>query len=167
MNLTHFNEEGRARMVDVTDKKETQRVAKAQAVVHMKKETLRRILTDTIEKGDVFAVAQVAGVQAAKQTHHLIPMCHPLLLTHVDLAFTPDEKEGTVTIVSTVKLKGTTGVEMEALTAVTTAALTVYDMCKAIDKSMNIQDIHLISKSGGKSGEYRYTPTTNKEVHHG
>lgn len=167
MKLTHFNDEARARMVDVTDKASTYRTARAQAVVHMKEATLARIVSERIEKGDVFAVAQIAGVQAAKQTHHLIPMCHPLLLTHVDLTFAPDEDKSTVTIVSTVKLKGSTGVEMEALTAVSTAALTVYDMCKAIDKSMTIQDIHLISKSGGKSGTFRYNPTTNKEAHHG
>lgn len=167
MKLTHFNEEARAKMVDVTHKDATKRIAQAQAVVHMKKETLEHIVSNRIKKGDVFAVAQVAGIMAAKQTHHLIPMCHPLLLTHIDLSFTPNQDTNTVTIVSKVSLKGNTGVEMEALTAVTNAALTVYDMCKAIDKSMTIQDIHLITKTGGKSGTFHYDSTKNKEAHNG
>lgn len=166
MKLTHFNNQARAHMVDVSEKDITTRVAQAQAIIELSKETLEYILAQKIKKGDVFAVAQVAGIQAAKQTHTLIPMCHPLLLTHIDLAFYPDKDTNTIKIVSTVKLKGNTGVEMEALTAVTIASLTVYDMCKSMDKSMVIKDIHLIKKTGGKSGEFHFSPKS-KEVDHG
>jgi cyclic pyranopterin phosphate synthase len=158
--LTHFNEEGRAHMVDVGDKNITERVAIATGVVHLQPETLRLIKEDEIKKGDVLAVAQVAGIMGAKKTSDLIPMCHPLALTHVDINFTenldPDPKTGLcdITIQATVKLTGKTGVEMEALTAVSLAALTIYDMCKAVDKEMYFNNIGLLHKSGGKSGTF-------------
>ncbi|HHU76187.1 MAG TPA: cyclic pyranopterin monophosphate synthase MoaC [Firmicutes bacterium] len=151
--FTHFNEQGRGRMVDVTEKNVTFRVARAQGKVRMQESTLREIKKGTIAKGDVLGVAQVAGVLGAKQTPQLIPMCHPLLLTGVDLNFSyQDEK--TLVIEATVKNSGQTGVEMEALTAVSIAALTVYDMCKAIDRGMEILEIRLMEKKGGKSGHY-------------
>ncbi len=158
--LTHFNEEGRAHMVDVGEKNITERVAVATGVVHLQPETLRLIKEDEIKKGDVLAVAQVAGIMGAKKTSDLIPMCHPLALTHVDISFTenfdPDPKTGlcAIAIQATVKLTGKTGVEMEALTAVSLAALTIYDMCKAVDKGMYFNDIGLLHKSGGKSGTF-------------
>ena len=163
MKLTHMNEEGRATMVDITKKKATYRVAVAQAVVTMKKATLKRIIEQSAPKGDVLAVAQIAGIQAAKQTHTLIPMCHPLLLTKIDLSFTHSMKDGNLKIISRVSLDGKTGVEMEALTAVSVAALTVYDMCKAIDKDMTISDMYLIEKYGGKSGHYINDKAQNEE----
>lgn len=153
MDLTHFDEEGRARMVDVSEKSETARVAVAHGKVVMEPETLERIRTGQIAKGDVLAVAQVAGIMAAKQTSQLIPMCHPLAITGAKLAFKLIEP-GTVEIEATVKVTGKTGVEMEALTAVSVAALTLYDMCKAIDKSMVIGEIYLVEKLGGKSGHF-------------
>ncbi|GJL78085.1 MAG: cyclic pyranopterin monophosphate synthase MoaC [Nitrospinaceae bacterium] len=158
--LTHFNEEGRARMVDVGDKNVSERVAIATGVVHMQPDTLRLIKEGQIKKGDVLAVAQVAGIMGAKKTSDLIPMCHPLALTHVDISFSdnldPDPGTGmcSITIEATVKVTGKTGVEMEALTAVSHAALTIYDMCKAVDKGMVFNDIGLSHKSGGKSGTY-------------
>lgn len=158
--LTHFNEEGRARMVDVGEKNVTERTAVATGTVLMQPETLRLIKEGEIKKGDVLAVAQVAGIMGAKKTPDLIPMCHPLALTHVDISFTdnPDPNLHTglcsITIQATVKLAGKTGVEMEALTAVSHAALTIYDMCKAVDKGMVFTDISLLHKSGGKSGTY-------------
>lgn len=158
--LTHFNEEGRAHMVDVGDKNITERVAIATGVIHLQPETLRLIKEGEIKKGDVLAVAQVAGIMGAKKTSDLIPMCHPLALTHVDISFTdnldPDPKTGMckITIQATVKLTGKTGVEMEALTAVSLAALTIYDMCKAVDKGMYFNNIGLLHKSGGKSGTF-------------
>jgi len=154
MELTHFDEEGRARMVDVSAKPETERVAVARGKVTMREETLERIRTGQIAKGDVLAVAQVAGIMAAKQTSGLIPMCHPLLLTEVRLSFHIQEPNE-IQIEAGVKVSGKTGVEMEALTAVSVAALTIYDMCKAIDKTMTIGDIYLAEKQGGKSGYYR------------
>lgn len=159
-NLTHFNESGRARMVDVTDKRPTERVAVAQAKVFVLPETLEKIHQGRIVKGDVLAVAQVAGVMGAKRTPDLIPMCHPLLLTSVDVDFKEDSHPNTdgrcsITIEATVKTTGNTGVEMEAMTAVSVAALTIYDMCKAVDKGMEFGEIYLVSKSGGKSGMYR------------
>lgn len=153
MDLTHFDEEGRARMVDVSDKAETARVAVAQGKVLMKPETLERIRSGQIAKGDVLAVAQVAGIMAAKQTSQLIPMCHPLAITGAKLSFKLVEP-GEIDIEANVKVHGKTGVEMEALTAVSVAALTIYDMCKAIDKSMTIGDIYLVEKLGGKSGHF-------------
>lgn len=154
MEFTHFDEAGKSRMVDVTDKNITERRAVATGYVYMKKETLEKILNKNIFKGDVFEVARIAGIMGAKQTSSLIPMCHPLNITSVDIDFAPDVKRSRVKISATVKLSGKTGVEMEALTAVSVAALTIYDMCKAVDKEMVISDIKLIEKTGGKSGHF-------------
>lgn len=151
--LTHFNNQGRAAMVDVSDKPVTARVAVAQGEIVMSPETLARIREGKVAKGDVLAVAQIAGIQAAKRTSDWIPMCHPLPLTGVNLLFT-DNGIDTLQITAEVKTTGKTGVEMEALTAVSAAALTVYDMCKALQKDMNIREIKLVSKTGGKSGDY-------------
>lgn len=153
MDLTHFDEEGRARMVDVTDKAESMRVATARGKVEMQPETLERIRQGQISKGDVLAVAQVAGIMAAKQTSNLIPMCHPLAITGAKLNF-EIFPPSTIEIEGIVKVTGKTGVEMEALTAVSVAALTIYDMCKAIDKTMVIGEIRLMEKTGGKSGHF-------------
>jgi cyclic pyranopterin phosphate synthase len=158
--LTHFNEEGRARMVDVSDKTVTERVATAQGTVYMQPETLRLIEEGQIKKGDVLAVAQVAGIMGAKKTSDVIPMCHPLSLNGVDISFEPtfdpDPKSGlcTIKVTATVKVTGKTGVEMEALAAVSIAALTIYDMCKAVDKGMFFNQIGLTYKAGGKSGTF-------------
>lgn len=158
--LTHFNPEGRARMVDVSAKEVTERLAVAGGKVRMRPETLRLILEGKMKKGDVLAVAQVAGIMGAKKTSELIPMCHPLFITGVDISFkentTPD-KEGlaSIDVEAAVKTAGQTGVEMEALSAVTVTLLTIYDMCKAVDKVMTFDSIGLLYKSGGKSGEYR------------
>ncbi|MBO8158265.1 cyclic pyranopterin monophosphate synthase MoaC [Thermosyntropha sp.] len=152
MDFTHINEQGRAKMVDVTAKEDTKRKAVAQAKICMQKETLERIKSGGIKKGDVLSVAQVAGIMGAKKTSDVIPMCHPLLLTGVDINFTIDEEHNEIIITSEVKTAGKTGVEMEALTAVSVAALTVYDMCKAVDRWMKITDIKLLEKKGGKSG---------------
>lgn len=157
--FTHFNEAGRARMVDVTAKASTERVAMAQAKILLRPETLEKIQRRAIAKGDVLAVAQVAGVMGAKRTPDLIPMCHPLFLSSVDISFEEDTQPNvdglsSITIVATVKTTGQTGVEMEAMTAVSVAALTIYDMCKAIDRGMTVTDVCLLSKSGGKSGTY-------------
>jgi len=140
-------------MVDVGGKPDTERVAVARGEITMRPETLALIQEGGIPKGDVLTVAQVAGIMAAKRTHELIPLCHPLLLTHVAVEFAPNEAENLIEITGTVETTGKTGVEMEALTAVAVAALTVYDMCKAVDRAMHITNIHLIRKSGGKSGE--------------
>lgn len=153
--LTHFNEQGRAKMVDVTGKTVTCRTAVAKGEIHMSRETLGRIRSGTVKKGDVLAVAQVAGIQAAKHTWELIPMCHPLPLTGIDISFALLEEPFRVEITAAVTCTGVTGVEMEALTAVSAAALTIYDMCKAIQKDMRIEHIRLLSKSGGKSGDYK------------
>lgn len=153
--LTHFNEQGRARMVDVTDKSVTCRTAVAAGEVHVSPETMTHIKNGTLKKGDVLAVAQVAGIQAAKHTWELIPMCHPLPLTGIDISFALSDKPCMVQIKATVTCTGVTGVEMEALTAVSVAALTIYDMCKAVQKDMEITNICLLEKSGGKSGDYR------------
>ena len=152
--LTHFNEQGRARMVDVTGKAVTHRTAVAADEVHMAPDTLERIKSGTMKKGDVLAVAQVAGIQAAKHNWELIPMCHPLPLTGIDIAFALSDEPCMVEIRATVSCTGVTGVEMEALTAVSVAALTIYDMCKAVQKDMRITNIRLLEKSGGKSGDY-------------
>lgn len=152
--LTHFNEQGRAKMVDVTGKTVTCRTAVAKGEIHMSRETLGRIRAGTVKKGDVLAVAQVAGIQAAKHTWELIPMCHPLPLTGIDISFALLEEPFRVEITAAVTCTGVTGVEMETLTAVSAAALTIYDMCKAIQKDMRIEHIRLLSKSGGKSGDY-------------
>lgn len=152
MELTHFNGQGRARMVDVAEKAETFRTALAEGVVRMSGETQELVRTGGMPKGDVLAVAQVAGVMAAKRTYELIPMCHPIRLTGVDIRFAFEENA--VRIQAEAKCKGETGVEMEALTAVSAAALTIYDMCKAVQKDMEIGGIHLCRKTGGKSGDY-------------
>jgi len=150
--LTHINAEGRARMVDVSEKLDTTREAIAGGSVYMKLDTLRRIEEGSIKKGDVLAVAQVGGIMGAKNTSLIIPMCHPLLISGCDISFKLDFDKCKVDIKATTKLIGKTGIEMEALTAVTTAALTIYDMCKAIDRAMVISDVMLLRKSGGKSG---------------
>ncbi|MGK9250877.1 MULTISPECIES: cyclic pyranopterin monophosphate synthase MoaC [Paenibacillus] len=152
-SLSHFNGQGRARMVDVTGKETTSRTAAARTTVQMAEDTLARIKSGGISKGDVLAVAQVAGIMAAKNTSSWIPMCHPLPLTGIDIAFS-DNGEDKLYIQATVKTKGVTGVEMEALTAVSAAALTVYDMCKAMQKDMVIGPTELVSKSGGKNGDF-------------
>ncbi len=152
--LSHFDDEGRSRMVDVTDKKDTIREAVAECFIEMKPETLKRITDNQIEKGNVFEVARVAAIMGLKKTSALIPMCHPLNLTKADVYFEPDFENNRVKVTSFVKLTGKTGVEMEALTGVSIAALTVYDMCKAIDKGMIITDIKLMKKTGGKSGTF-------------
>jgi cyclic pyranopterin phosphate synthase len=151
--LTHLDAEGHARMVDVGAKDETRREAVARGVVLMQPETLRLIVAGGLPKGDVLAVARVAGIMAAKRAPDLIPLCHPLLLTHVAVELLPDEAASAVRIAATVRTTGKTGVEMEALTAVSAAALTIYDMCKAVDRGMRITDIRLAQKRGGKSGE--------------
>ena len=158
--FTHFNESGRARMVDVSAKNSTERAATAQARVFLQPETLEKIQRGKIAKGDVLSVAQVAGVMGAKKTPDLIPMCHPILLTSVDISFKDEpqpDREGrcSITIMATAKTTGSTGVEMEAITAASVAALTIYDMCKAVDRGMSFSDICLLAKSGGKSGTYR------------
>ncbi len=153
--LTHFDDTGRARMVDVTEKGETVRVATARAAVRMKPSTLELIEQGRVAKGDVLAVAQVAGIMAAKRTPDLIPMCHPLAITGVEMRLELNRDESAVEVSATVRLAGRTGVEMEALTAVAVAALTVYDMCKAVDREMIIDQIRLMHKAGGKSGEFR------------
>ncbi len=152
--LTHIDEAGRAKMVDVGAKDETEREGVAEAIVRMQPATLERIRAGQIKKGDVLAVAQVAGVMGAKKTPDLIPMCHPIAITGVDFNFKIDDEHSTITIQASVRTIGRTGVEMEALTAVATAALTIYDMCKAIDKGMIIDGIALVKKSGGRSGLY-------------
>jgi cyclic pyranopterin phosphate synthase len=153
--LSHVDARGRAKMVDVSAKDDTAREATARGRIMMSRETLALIQRGGVAKGDVLAVAQIAGIMAAKRAHELIPMCHPLLLTGIDVTLTPDEKASRVEIEATVRTTGKTGVEMEALTAVSVAALTVYDMCKAADRGMRIENVRLVRKSGGKSGEYR------------
>ncbi len=153
--LTHFDERGNARMVDVTSKEETERVATAEARVSMKPETLAMIAEGRVGKGDVLGVARIAGILAAKRTPELIPLCHPLPLSAVDIELSCDPEGGTVAIVSTCRTTARTGVEMEALTAVSVAALTVYDMCKSADRAMTIESARLTFKSGGKSGAFR------------
>lgn len=152
--LTHFNQEGRAKMVDVSNKADTERVAVARGEIRMKPETLALVKDKALAKGDVLAVSQVAAVMGAKKTAELIPMCHPLFLSGIDVSFTIDEEQSKIDIEARVKTTGKTGVEMEALTAVSIAALTIYDMCKAAEKDMVIGNIYLQSKSGGKSGSY-------------
>ena len=151
--LSHIDRSGRARMVDVSAKKDTAREAVARGTVRMQPETLALIQSGGAAKGDVIAVARLAGIMAAKRTHELIPLCHPLPLTHIDIDITPDKKESALQIEATVRTTAKTGVEMEALTAVAVAALTVYDMCKAVDRGMRIEGIRLVRKRGGKSGE--------------
>jgi cyclic pyranopterin phosphate synthase len=150
--LTHIDEQGRPRMVDVSAKPDTQRQAVARGVVRMQASTFERLKKGEVAKGDVLAVAQLAGIMAAKQTPHLIPLCHPILIAEVEVEFNLDEANSAVEITATVKSTGKTGVEMEALTATAVAALTIYDMCKAVDRGMKIENIRLVKKSGGKSG---------------
>ena len=152
--LTHFNEQGLAKMVDLTEKAVTRRIAVAAGEVHMAPDTMAHIKNGTMKKGDVLAVAQVAGIQAAKHNWELIPMCHPLPLTGIDITFHLSDNPCMVEIQAAVSCTGVTGVEMEALTAVSVAALTIYDMCKAVQKDMHITNIRLLRKSGGKSGDY-------------
>jgi len=168
MELTHFDESGRARMVDVGAKADTAREAVAEGVVRMLPATLARIRAGQVAKGDVLAVAQVAGIMAAKRTPEIIPLCHTLLLTGVELAFDLKDDsargEGRVHIRATVRTVGKTGAEMEALTAVGAAALTIYDMCKAVDRTMTIDDVSLLRKRGGKSGNFeRAAPTSQPD----
>lgn len=153
-SLTHFDDQGAARMVDVSDKKETVREAMAEARVAMLPETLALILDHKVSKGDVFGVARIAGIMAAKKTAELIPLCHPLSLSSMEISFEPDRSSSLVNIRATVRTTGKTGVEMEALTAVAVAGLAVYDMCKSVDRGMTVSGIRLLKKSGGKSGAF-------------
>ncbi len=154
-SLTHIGASGEANMVDVAGKAETTRIAVAEGCVVMKPETLRLIMDGNAKKGDVLGVARIAGIMAAKRTHELIPLCHPLLLTRVAVEITPDEALPGLRVEGTARVTGKTGVEMEALTAVSVACLTVYDMAKAADREMRITGIRLVEKSGGKSGDFR------------
>lgn len=153
--FTHIDGEGRVRMVDVSEKEATDRTARAQGKITMTRETFDHIQNRTIKKGNVLETARIAGIMAAKKTAELIPMCHPLNITHAAVDFFPDPEQCAISIESCVRLKGSTGVEMEALTAVSVAALTIYDMCKSLDKAMAISDIYLLEKSGGKSGFFK------------
>lgn len=156
-DFTHFNQQGRAQMVDVSDKPETFRTAIAHSSITVNKEIYEKITSNKMKKGDVLAVAQVAGVMACKKTWEIIPMCHPIPLTGVDISFSwkIDEEECTLLITASAKTKGNTGVEMEALTAASVSALTVYDMCKAVDKGMVIGKTYLVEKTGGKNGDFK------------
>ena len=153
--LTHLGQRGEARMVDVSAKRQTERLAVAEGRVLMKKTTLDLILRGDSKKGDVLGVARVAGIMAAKRTHELVPLCHPLLISKVDVDIAPDQQNPGLIVRATVKVTGATGVEMEALTAVSVACLTIYDMAKAVDRGMRIEGIRLVEKRGGKSGHYR------------
>ena len=153
-DFTHLDDQGRVRMVDVSDKKKTKRTALARARVLMQPDTLERIFGSRVKKGNVLEAARIAGVMAAKRTAELIPMCHPLNLTHVRVDFTQDAADSAILIEAEASLADRTGVEMEALTAATVAALTIYDMCKSYDKAMTINDVHLMKKTGGKSGDF-------------
>ena len=152
--LTHINSNGEAQMVDVSDKENTMREAKAGARVVMQSKTLDLIVSGSHKKGDVLSVAKIAGIQAAKKCSELIPLCHPLMLTKVNVELTPNTEKNCIEITATAKLNGRTGVEMEALTAASIAALTVYDMCKAVDRFMTINNVQLLEKKGGKSGHW-------------
>ena len=152
--LTHINSNGEAQMVDVSEKENTMREAKAGARVVMQTKTLELIVSGSHKKGDVLSVAKIAGIQAAKKCSELIPLCHPLMLTKVNVELTPNTEKNCIEITATAKLNGRTGVEMEALTAASIAALTVYDMCKAVDRFMTIDNVQLLEKKGGKSGHW-------------
>ena len=154
LEFTHFNKAGRGRMVDVSEKNVTERVAVAKGAIRMQKETLQKIIDGQMKKGDVLGVAQIAGIMGVKHTAELIPMCHNIFISGSDIAFEIDQEHSRILIEATVKNTGQTGVEMEALTAVSIAALTIYDMCKAIDRGMTIEKIFLAQKSGGKSGVF-------------
>ncbi|MCL2391862.1 MAG: cyclic pyranopterin monophosphate synthase MoaC [Oscillospiraceae bacterium] len=156
--LTHFNNDGRARMVDVSCKQITTREATAGCSVFVNAETFALIVHGKMKKGDVLAVAQVAGIMAAKKTPDIIPMCHPILISGVDISYDLNENKNSIDITATVRCKGETGVEMEALTAVSAVALTIYDMCKAAQKDIEITNIRLLKKTGGKSGDYTANP---------
>lgn len=151
--LTHFDSKGNAVMVDVSEKNITQRVAIAKGKIYVNKDVIEAIVNDTVEKGDVLGVARVAGIMGVKKTSELIPMCHPLMITKCSIDFNVNEEENYIEAVCTAKVNGKTGVEMEALTGVNVALLTIYDMCKAIDKTMEISEVHLAKKTGGKSGD--------------
>ena len=153
-HLTHLDEQGRARMVDVGAKPETERIALAGGMVTMQPETLRLIREGALKKGDVLTIARIAGIMAAKRTSELIPLCHPIALTQIDVQLTLNDEQNAVVITATARTVGKTGVEMEALTAVSAAALTVYDMAKAVDRGMVISDIRLLEKHGGQHGDY-------------
>jgi cyclic pyranopterin monophosphate synthase len=153
--LTHLDEAGRPHMVDVTGKADTDRIATAKGLVRMQPATFKLIISGGVAKGDVLSVAQLAGIMAAKKTPDLIPLCHPILIGSVKIEFTPDETDSTIGITATVESTGKTGVEMEALTSVSVAALTIYDMCKAVDRGMKIENIRLVRKSDGKSGDIK------------
>jgi cyclic pyranopterin phosphate synthase len=155
-DFTHFDEHGNAYMVDVSDKDITKRTAVAQGTIYVSREVIDAVLGKKLKKGDVYTVAQVAGIMGTKRTADLIPMCHPLNLTNAEVTFETDVEHCAITAYCTAVTDGRTGVEMEALTGVSVALLTIYDMCKAIDKRMLISDIHLISKSGGRSGDFEY-----------
>lgn len=155
--LTHFNAQGEAHMVDVGGKDITERQAVAEGRIFMQAETLQKIIAGNHKKGDVLGIARVAGIMAAKRTHELIPLCHPLFLTAVEIELTPEPDSNSVHCQATVRTSGKTGVEMEALTAVQICLLTIYDMCKAVDRWMTMKDIGLLAKSGGKSGDWRRT----------
>ena len=154
--LTHLNESGFARMVDVSEKQKTHREAVARSVIRLNRETYELVLAGKMKKGDVLSVAQVAGIMAAKRTSELIPMCHPVAITSADIEFEHDDTAYSITVIATVRCNGETGVEMEALTAVSAAALTIYDMCKAVQRDIVIEEIRLLRKSGGASGEYKW-----------
>ena len=159
-DFTHINADGNAHMVDVTEKNVTERTAIAQAYIEMSAETLAMIVEGKHHKGDVFATARIAGIMAAKKTSEFIPLCHPLMLTKIEVDIVAQPEHNHVEITALCKLSGKTGVEMEALTAASTAALTIYDMCKAVQKDMTITNIHLCEKHGGKSGSYLHNPVT-------
>lgn len=156
MELTHFDDNGNAVMVDVSEKDITGRTAVARGSIHVSRRALDAILGRQVKKGDVLTVSQVAGIMGTKKTAELIPMCHPIFLSNVKVEFEIDEKACDISVFCTAQTEGKTGVEMEALTGVSVALLTIYDMCKAIDKRMTIGDIHLVEKTGGKSGDFRY-----------
>ncbi|MBZ0215381.1 MAG: cyclic pyranopterin monophosphate synthase MoaC [Fimbriimonadaceae bacterium] len=156
--LTHLDKSGQAQMVDVSDKDVTSRIAVAEGRVFMKPETLELVIRGDAKKGDVLGTARLAGIMAAKRTHELIPLCHPLLLSKVTVELEPDTETHSIRVTGTAKVSGQTGVEMEALTAVSLACLTIYDMVKAVDRGMRITDIRLVEKSGGKSGKFRAEP---------
>lgn len=156
MEYNHFDEKGNARMVDVSGKDVTGRRAVAEGIIRVSRDVMEAIKGKKVKKGDVLTVAQVAGISATKKTWDLIPMCHPLMLTNAQVVFEVNEEESWIKAICTVAVDGKTGVEMEALTGVTASLLTIYDMCKAIDKRMEICDVHLVEKQGGKSGDFRY-----------
>ncbi len=152
--LTHFDNQGNPKMVDVSEKNLTKRIADAVGYIYMESKTLNTIIDKNIEKGDVFLIARIAGIMASKQTSSIIPLCHPVIIDQVTVDILPEKDKSRVVISSSVTCRGSTGVEMEALTAVSATALTIYDMCKSIDRSMEIKEVKLIKKSGGKSGDW-------------